>query len=234
VNPRASRTIPFVSKAIGIPLAKIATKVMLGYKLKELLKNYRIQNQYYAAKEVVLPFNRFSNTDIILGPEMKSTGEVMGIAKTYEEAYLKAIIASGERIPPKGSGVFISVSDEAKPYLIDEFKILYELGYKLYATEGTKKAIEKYNIPVELLYKLKEKKHPTALDLIEENKIKLIINIPYSRQTRDDSFEIRRKAIRYKILCITTLNGSKAFINGLKNLNKMEFSVHSLQEMHSN
>jgi len=234
VNPRASRTIPFVSKAIGIPLAKIATKVMLGYKLKELLKDYRIQNQYYAAKEVVLPFNRFSNTDIILGPEMKSTGEVMGIAKTYEEAYLKAIIASGERIPPKGSGVFISVSDEAKPYLIDEFKILYELGYKLYATEGTKKAIEKYNIPVELLYKLKEKKHPTALDLIEENKIKLIINIPYSRQTRDDSFEIRRKAIRYKILCITTLNGSKAFINGLKNLNKMEFSVHSLQEMHSN
>ncbi|GIX42105.1 MAG: carbamoyl-phosphate synthase large chain [Leptospiraceae bacterium] len=232
VNPRASRTVPFVSKAIGVPLAKLATKIMMGRKLKDLLKNYKIQKEYYAAKEVVLPFNRFSNTDIILGPEMKSTGEVMGIAKTYEEAYLKAIIASGEKIPPKGSGVFISISDEAKPYLIEEVKILHQLGYKLYATEGTKKTIEKYNIPVELLYKLKDNKHPTALDLIEENKIKLIINIPHSRQTRDDSFEIRRKAIRSKILCITTLNGSKAFINGLKSFNKMEFSVHSLQEIH--
>lgn len=233
VNPRASRTVPFVSKASNVPLAKLATKIMMGYKLKDLLKDYSIQKDFYAAKEVVLPFNRFSNTDIILGPEMKSTGEVMGIAKSYEEAYLKAIIASGEKIPPKGSGVFISISDEAKPYLIEEIKILHELGYKLYATEGTKKMIEQYNIPVIMLYKVKDKKTPTALDLIEENKIKLIINIPNSRQTRDDSFEIRRKAIRSKILCITTLNGSKAFINGLKNLNKMEFAVHSLQEIHS-
>ena len=233
VNPRASRTVPFVSKAINVPLAKLATKIMMGYNLKDLLKNYRIQKDFYAAKEVVLPFNRFSNTDIILGPEMKSTGEVMGIAKSYEEAYLKAIIASGEKIPPKGSGVFISISDEAKPYLLEEIKILHELGYKLYATEGTKKMIEQYNIPVTMLYKVKDKKTPTALDLIEDNKIKLIINIPNSQQTRDDSFEIRRKAIRSKILCITTLNGSKAFINGLKNLNKMEFAVHSLQEIHS-
>ncbi len=233
VNPRASRTVPFVSKAINVPLAKLATKIMMGYKLKDLLKDYRIQKDFYAAKEVVLPFNRFSNTDIILGPEMKSTGEVMGIAKSYEEAYLKAIIASGEKIPRKGSGVFISISDEAKPYLVEEIKILHELGYKLYATEGTKKMIEQYNIPVTMLYKVKDKKTPTALDLIEENKINLIINIPNSRQTRDDSFEIRRKAIRSKILCITTLNGSKAFINGLKNLNRMEFAVHSLQEIHS-
>ncbi len=233
VNPRASRTVPFVSKATGIPLAKIATKIMLGYKLKDLLKNYKIQNQFYAAKEVVLPFNKFSNTDIILGPEMKSTGEVMGLAKTYEEAYLKAVVASGEKIPPYGSGVFISISDNAKQKLIEEIKILYELGYKIYATEGTKKFIEQFDIPVELLYKLKDKKHPTAIDLIEENKIKLIINIPYSKQTRDDSFEIRRKAIRSKILCITTLYGSKAFINGLKKFRDIKFDVHSLQEIHN-
>lgn len=232
VNPRASRTIPFVSKAIGIPLVKLATKIMLGEKLKDLLKNYKIQNTFYSAKEVVLPFNRFSNTDIILGPEMKSTGEVMGIAKTYEEAYLKAIIASGEKIPLPGSGVFISVSDEAKPLLIEEFKLLYNLGFKLYATEGTKSFIEKLNIPVEFLYKIRDKKTPTAIDLIEQKKIKLIINIPNSRQTKDDSFEIRRRAIRSKILCITTLNGSKAFINGLKKFQEMQFDVHSLQEIH--
>lgn len=233
VNPRASRTVPFVSKAIGIPLAKIATKVLIGYKLKDLLNNNKIQTQFYSVKEVVLPFNRFSNTDIILGPEMKSTGEVMGIAKTYEEAYLKAIIASGEKIPNFGSGIFISISDEAKPYLIDEIKMLYDLGFKIYATEGTKKFIEKFNIPVEFLYKIKDKKNPTALDLIEDNKIKLIINIPNSRQTRDDSFAIRRKAIRSKILCITTLYGSKAFINGLKKYKQMEFDIHSLQEIHN-
>ncbi|MCS7205223.1 MAG: carbamoyl-phosphate synthase large subunit [Leptospiraceae bacterium] len=232
VNPRASRTVPFVSKAIGIPLAKIATKVMLGGKLKELLKDYKIQNEFYAAKEVVLPFSRFSNTDIILGPEMKSTGEVMGIARRYEEAYLKAIMAAGEKIPPFNSGVFISVSDEAKRHLIDEIKVLHELGYVLYATEGTKRLIEKLNIPVIGVYKLIDKKYPTALDFIEQNKIKLVINIPHSKQTRDDSFEIRRKAIRSKILCITTLNGSKTFIRGLKKINEMEFDVYSLQEIH--
>ncbi|MFN3604669.1 MAG: carbamoyl-phosphate synthase large subunit [Leptonema sp. (in: bacteria)] len=232
VNPRASRTVPFVSKGIGVPLAKLATKIMMGYSLSELLKEYKIQNSFYAAKEVVLPFNRFSNTDIILGPEMKSTGEVMGIAKTYEEAYLKAILAAGEKIPNFGSGVFISVSDEAKPLLQQEFLILHNLGFKLYATKGTKKYIEKLGIAVEFLYKISDKKQPTALNLIEENKIQLIINIPNSRQTRDDSFEIRRKAIRSKILCITTLYGSKAFINGLKKINQMEFTIHSLQEIH--
>ncbi len=233
VNPRASRTVPFVSKAIGIPLVKLATRIMLGEKLKDLLKQYKIQTKFYSAKEVVLPFNRFSNTDIILGPEMKSTGEVMGIAKTSEEAYLKAIIASGEKIPAPGSGVFISISDETKPLLIEEIKILYSLGFKLYATEGTKSFIEKFHIPVEFLYKVRDKKSPTAIDLIEQNKIKLIINIPNSRQTKDDSFEIRRKAIRSKILCITTLNGSKAFIHGLKKFQEMQFDVYSLQEIHA-
>ncbi len=233
VNPRASRTIPFVSKAIGIPLAKLATKILIGYKLKYLLKDYRIQNKFYSAKEVVLPFSRFSNTDIILGPEMKSTGEVMGIATTFEEAYLKAVVASGEKIPDPDRGIFISISDEAKLFLIEEVKYLYEMGYTLYATEGTKKFFEKYNVRMEFLYKVKDQKNPTAIDLIENGNIKLVVNIPDSRQTRDDSFAIRRKAIRSKILCITTLYGVKAFIQGLKKYKQMDFSVHSLQEIHS-
>lgn len=234
VNPRASRTIPFVSKATGVPLAKLATKIMCGQKLKDLLPNKPKLSGFSSVKEVVLPFSRFTGADIILGPEMKSTGEVMGIAPTFEEAYLKAILAAGEKIPKPGSGVFFSVSDDAKPHLIEEARALSAMGYKIYGTQGTHDFLRKYNIEISPLHKLRDKQSPNPLDGIKESKIQVIINIPDSRQTRDDAFLIRQEAIRHHILCITTPEGAKAFVNGLQKMKDMSFSVHSLQEIHAN
>lgn len=233
VNPRASRTVPFVSKATGVPLAKLATRIMCGEKLKEVLPDPPGPSGFIAVKEVVLPFSRFKGTDIILGPEMKSTGEVMGIARSFEEAYLKAVIAAGERLPRPGEGVFFSVSDPAKPHMVDGARILLEMGYKLYGTSGTHDYLCQHGITIKSLYKLKDGKSPNPLDEIKNGNIRLIINIPHSRQTRDDAFLIRQEAIRNRILCITTLEGSQAFVNGLKKMKDMSFSVHSLQEIHS-
>ena len=232
VNPRASRTIPFVSKARGIPLAKLATRIMCGAKLKDVIGNIPKPSGFVAVKEVVLPFSRFTGADIILGPEMKSTGEVMGIAQTFEEAYLKAVIAAGEHLPLPGSGVFFSVSDIAKPHMVEEAKTLQEMGYKLYGTAGTHDYLRGHGVAIEPLFKLKDSQSPNPLDEMKKGNIKLIINIPHSRQTRDDAFLIRQEAIKSHILCITTPEGSAAFVNGLKKMNEMSFSVHSMQEIH--
>ncbi len=233
VNPRASRTVPFVSKATGIPLAKLATRIMCGEKLKDVLPVFPEPSGFIAVKEVVLPFSRFAGADIILGPEMKSTGEAMGIAQSFEEAYLKAVIAAGERLPRPGTGVFFSVSDAAKPHMVEEAKTLLAMGYKLYGTAGTHEYLRERGIAIEALYKLRDGKSPNPLDEIKNGNIHLIINIPHSQQTRDDAFLIRQEAIRNRILCITTLEGSQAFVNGLKKMQDRKFSVHSLQEIHS-
>jgi len=231
VNPRASRTVPFVSKATGNPLARLATRIMLGEKLSAL-KPFQIQGNTVAVKEAVLPFSRFPGSDIILGPEMKSTGEVMGIATSAGLAYYKALIAAGERLPPTG-GVFFSVNDQAKPLLLEEARSLSQMGYSLYATSGTADLLRKAGLTVNVLCKMREKKHPNPLDEMTGGTIKMIINIPSSNATRDDAFVIRQEAIKQKILCITTVAGTAALVRGLRELKRESLSVQSLQEMHS-
>lgn len=232
VNPRASRTVPFVSKAIGMPLPAIATQVMCQTSLKDLGLNQDPEPKYFSVKEAVLPFNKFPGSDIILGPEMKSTGEVMGIAKSAGEAYIKAVMGSDEKIPSKG-GVFISVNNASKESISHEAKILKQSGYEIYATRGTAKYLIKQGLEVIQLYKLKDKKQPNAVDEIRSGNINIIINIPDNRKTRDDSFAIRQEAIKRRVLCVTTAAASKSLIQGLGEMHNRTFSVESLQSMHS-
>lgn len=232
VNPRASRTVPFVSKSIGVPLANLATKVMTGKKLSEVLPQKPKMHGWVSVKEAVLPFSKFPGADIILSPEMKSTGEVMGISKSMDQSFIKAQLGAGERIADKG-GVFFSVSDEAKPLLIRQAAILHELGYTIYGTSGTADFLAKQGISATRLYKIKEGKSPNALDTLKKGQIKLIINIPQAgKSTRDDAFQIRQEAIRNRILCITTAEATIAFADGLKAIRKEPMTVNSLQEIH--
>ncbi|MBI3395414.1 MAG: ATP-grasp domain-containing protein, partial [Spirochaetia bacterium] len=231
VNPRASRTVPFVSKAVGLPLATLATKVMCGQSIDELGLTH-VDSGFVAIKEAVLPFSRFPGADIILGPEMKSTGEVMGIAPTIGEAYYNAMLGAGERVPAQG-GVFFSVNDAAKSHLIEEARTLGQLGYTLYGTEGTARFLGEHGIEVTLLHKMRDNVHPNPLDEIKRNALQVIINIPDSEQTRDDSFIIRQEAIKRRILCVTTAPAARAMVKALVQMKGHDLSVHSLQEIHA-
>jgi carbamoyl-phosphate synthase large subunit len=236
VNPRASRTVPFVSKSIGIPIAKLATRVMWGQKIKELnlpTDGFHPDSKYISVKEAVLPFSRFPGADIILGPEMKSTGEVMGLASSVGEAYIKALIGTGDRLPETG-GVFFSVSDEAKNQLAPSVAELLELGYRLYCTDGTADFLREKGITeVTRLPKMREDLHPNPVDEIRDGNINIVINIPDSRRTRDDAFQIRQEATRRRVLVVTTTAGALALVNGLKAMRHNTFSVHSLQQIHA-
>ena len=228
VNPRASRTVPFVSKAIGIPLAKLATKVMLGKTLKELGFTREIIPVYFSVKESVFPFNRFPGVDVILGPEMKSTGEVMGIDVDFGRAYIKSQIAAGQHYPKKGN-VFISVRDKDKRAVVFIAKKLHDLGFNIYATTGTASALEKNGLPVRAVPKLSEGKS-NVLDLMKEGKIQLVINTPSGRVPRQDEVKIRSHVILYNIPYTTTISGAQATVNGMEALLKKELEVRSLQE----
>jgi len=228
VNPRASRTVPFVSKAIGIPLAKLATKVMLGKTLKELGFTREIIPGYFSVKESVFPFNRFPGVDVILGPEMKSTGEVMGIDVDFGRAYIKSQIAAGQNFPKKGN-VFISVRDKDKRAMVFIAKKLHDLGFHIYATTGTASALEKNGLPVRVVPKLSEGKS-NVLDLMKEGKIQLVINTPSGRIPRQDEVKIRSRVILYNIPYTTTISGAQATVNGMEALLKKELEVRSLQE----
>jgi carbamoyl-phosphate synthase large subunit len=230
VNPRASRTVPFVSKAIGVPLAKLATKVMLGEKLKDLGFTQEIIPKHISIKESVFPFNRFPGVDIILGPEMKSTGEVMGIDKDFGQAYIKSQIAAGQNLPKKGS-VFISVCDRDKKELIAVARKLQDLGFHLYATSGTSAVLKANNIPVKVLPKIAEGR-PNILDIMKDGKIQLVINTPSGRIPRQDEVKIRSQVILYNIPYTTTIAGAQATVNGIEALIKKDLSVMSLQEYH--
>ncbi len=230
VNPRASRTIPFVSKAIGVPLAKLATKVMLGAKLKGLGFTKEIIPKHIAVKESVFPFNRFPGVDIILGPEMKSTGEVMGIDADFGCAYIKSQIAAGQNLPRKGN-VFISVRDKDKKQAAFVAKKLRDLGFHIYATSGTAAALEKNGIEVKVLPRIAEAR-PNILDLMKDGKIQLVINTPSGRVPRQDEIKIRSQVILYNIPYTTTISGAQATVNGIKALVKKELRVKSLQEYH--
>jgi carbamoyl-phosphate synthase large subunit len=230
VNPRASRTIPFVSKAIGVPLAKLATKIMLGKKLKDLGFTQEIIPKHVAVKESVFPFNRFPGVDIILGPEMKSTGEVMGIDTDFSRAYIKSQIAAGQNLPCKGN-VFISVRDKDKRAIVFIAKKLQDLGFHLYATSGTAAALEKNGIKVKVLPKIAEGR-PNVLDLMKDGKIQLVINTPSGRIPRQDEIKIRSQVILYNIPYTTTISGAQATVSGIEVLLKKDLGVKSLQKYH--
>ncbi len=231
VNPRASRTVPFVSKAIGVPLANLATKIMLGKSLKELGFTKEKAINFVTVKESVFPFIRFPGVDAILGPEMKSTGEVMGIDATFGSAYAKSQIAAGQKLPKKGN-VFISVKNQDKRNIVFVAKKLADLGFKILATSGTADALKSNDIDVQVLPKLHEGR-PNAIDLLKDGKISLIINTPSGRATKEDGIKIRSLATLYNIPLITTVSGAQATVNGIENLiKKPKISVRSLQEYH--
>jgi len=230
VNPRASRTIPFVSKVIGVPLAKLATKIMLGETLKELKFTQEIIPKHVAVKESVFPFNRFPGVDIILGPEMKSTGEVMGIDADFGQAYIKSQLAAGQNLPRKGN-VFISVRDKDKRAVVFIAKKLQDLGFHLYATSGTAQALEKNGIGVKMLPKIAEGR-PNVLDLMKDGKIQLVINTPSGRIPRQDEVKIRSQVVLYNIPYTTTISGAQATVNGIEVLMKKDLQVKPLQKYH--
>ncbi|WP_016752949.1 carbamoyl-phosphate synthase large subunit [Leptospira kirschneri] len=232
VNPRASRTVPFVSKALGHPIVKYATRIMMGESLKNLPLPKEMAFSQVSVKEVVLPFNKFPGVDTILGPEMRSTGEVMGIASTAGEAFLKSQYMAGDELPSQGT-VFVSINDKTKAELLSYIKDLSELGFNLIATSGTHKFLSDNGILSSKINKVYDGVFPTALDYIRENKIHLIINTPLSRVTRDDSFTIRQAAIRFKVPCLTTSNAAKALIKGMVEMKNKGFTIHSLQEIHA-
>jgi len=230
VNPRASRTIPFVSKAIGIPLAKLATKIMLGKTLDELGLTKEIIPTYYCVKEAVMPFDRFDNVDPVLGPEMKSTGEVMGIDKDLGAAVAKSQLAAGQKLPTKGT-VFISVQDKDKKAALPVASNFHEMGFTIMATKGTCMFLENNDIPAKLVKKVSSGR-PHVVDAVKNNEIQLILNTGASSQTRQDGYEIRHAAIQYKIPYATTTDGTKAICSAIQALKKEELSVNPIQNYH--
>jgi carbamoyl-phosphate synthase large subunit len=232
VNPRASRTIPFVSKAIGVPLAKLATKIMVGKTLKDLGFTEEKIPKHISVKESVFPFIRFPGVDPVLGPEMRSTGEVMGIDKTFGLAYAKSQIAAGQKLPLKGN-VFISVRNEEKRKVIFIAKKLSDLGFKLLATRGTAHALTQNDLEVEVVPKLYEGR-PHVVDRIKSGQIHLIINTPAGKATKIDETQIRSSAILYNVPLVTTIQGAEATVNGIEALIKKQLEVKSLQEHQKN
>jgi carbamoyl-phosphate synthase large subunit len=230
VNPRASRTVPFVSKVIGVPLAKLATKVMLGEKLKDLGFTQEIIPQHVAVKESVFPFNRFPGVDVILSPEMKSTGEVMGIDVDFGRAFVKSQLAAGQKLPRSGN-VFISVRDKDKRAIVFIAKKLQDLGFHILSTSGTAAALKQNNISVKILPKIAEGR-PNVVDFMKDGKIQMVINTPSGRIPRQDEVKIRSCVITYNIAYTTTISGAQATVNGIEALVKENLGVKSLQEYH--
>ena len=237
VNPRASRTVPYVSKATGVPLAKIAARLMTGRKLREFLpENVKLGTElstgkYFYVKSPVFPWSKFPGVDMELGPEMKSTGEVMGVADNFGEAFAKAQLAAGQRLPTSGT-VFVSVNDRDKPQIAAVVRRFAELGFQLVATHGTAAALEAAGLEVVRVYKVKEGR-PNAVDLIKGGQTQLIINTPQGLDPWFDEKAIRRAAILYRIPTITTLSAARAAAEGIAALQRGEISVYALQELHA-
>ena len=230
VNPRASRTVPFVSKAIGFPLAKLAAKVMAGKTLKELGFTREIWPKYWAVKESVFPFNRFHGQDILLSPEMRSTGEVMGLDADHGIAYAKSQMAAGSPLP-LGGKVFISVSDAHKKEVAAVAKQFADLGFELAATSGTAGVLEKAGLKVQRTLKLLEGR-PNVIDLLKNKEIQLVINTPSGATPLADGVKIRTTAVYTGTPIMTTLSGAKAAARGIAALKKSGYGVQTLQEYH--
>ncbi|MFT5369776.1 MAG: carbamoyl-phosphate synthase large subunit, partial [Candidatus Latescibacterota bacterium] len=232
VNPRASRTVPFVSKSIGVPLAKIAARAMVGRTLQEQRFTEEVHMKHIAVKEAVLPFNKFPGVDTLLGPEMKSTGEVMGIDMDFGLAFQKAQLGAGVRLPVEGT-VFVSVNDRDKEGVIPIAQKLSDLNFKLIATRGTATYLQAQNIPCEIILKIQEGR-PNVLDAIKNGDIAIMINTPAGEQSQAADPEIRRAAIQYGLPYTTTLAGAIAAVEGITSLKRnSKISIRSLQEYHA-
>jgi carbamoyl-phosphate synthase large subunit len=230
VNPRASRTVPFVSKATGVPLAKIAAKLMTGRKLKEFGLPSELKVNQFCVKSPVFPFARFQGVDTILGPEMKSTGEVMGVDDTFGKAYVKAQISAGSVLPKSGVA-FISVNQHDKNFISKIAADLVEVGFKIVATRGTARVLRNSGIEVETVYKVNEGR-PHIVDFLKSGKVNLVINTPLGRESFFDEKAIRRAAINHRIPCITTIPGAAAAVNGIRAIRRENLDVKTIQEYH--
>ena len=230
VNPRASRTVPFISKAIGLPLAKAATKALMGVSLKAQGFTEEIIPPYVAVKESVFPFARFSGVDIILGPEMRSTGEVMGIDETFGQAFLKSQLGAGQVLPRDGT-VFVSVRNQDKRHVVSIAKRLEELGFELIATRGTAKALQRYGVHAVAVKKIHEGR-PNILDRIKNGEVHLILNTPSGRLPRADEVLIRAAATAMGVPCVTTLSGAQASITAIEQLKQHPIHVKPIQAYH--
>ena len=231
VNPRASRTVPFVSKATGVPLAKIAARLMTGERLADFDLPDELKVDRFYIKTPVFPFVKFPGVDPILGPEMRSTGEVMGIAEGFGGAFLKAQLGAGTRLPREGT-VFISVNDQDKREVIELARELHDMGFRLVATRGTQRLIEGAGLACDFVYKVNEGR-PNIADLVRSRQITLIINTPLGRTSFYDERAIRRAAMQYSVPCVTTLTGATATVAAIRALKDEELSVRSLQEYHA-
>jgi carbamoyl-phosphate synthase large subunit len=229
VNPRASRTVPYVSKAIGIPLAKVAARCMVGQSLRQQGITKEVVPPYYSVKEAVFPFIKFPGVDTILGPEMKSTGEVMGVGQTFAEAFVKSQLAAGVRLPTGGKA-FLSVRDSDKAKAIEVGRALKELGFGLVATRGTAAALEAAGLQVQTVNKVMEGR-PHIVDMMKNREITLIVNtVEEDRRSIQDSWSIRNTALRDRITYYTTIAGARAACLGMRHL--AELRAYDIQSLH--
>jgi carbamoyl-phosphate synthase large subunit len=231
VNPRASRTIPFVSKAIGVPLASLAARVMLGESLIDLGFTAEIIPPHVSVKEAVFPFNKFREFDPILGPEMRSTGEVMGIAADFGEAFAKAQIAAGNGLPREGA-VFVTVTQRDKARVLPLMQRLAKVGFELHATEGTAAFLAEHGLNVKLVYKVGAGR-PDGVDLIKNGAVQLLINTPLGKRAQKDDYTLRQAAIAARLPYTTTLSAARAAVDAIEALHSRSFDVRSLQEWHA-
>ena len=230
VNPRASRTIPFVSKATGVPLAKLATKVIMGKNLKELGLEKETIPKHVCVKESVFPFARFPGVDTILGPEMKSTGEVMGVDHSFALAFAKSQLAAGQNLPLEGT-VFVSVKDEDKMKFLETAFLFYDLGFRIVATRGTADFLSEHGIRNQRVFKVREGR-PHIVDMIKNGEIDLVINTPGGKKAVSESYSIRRSALTFAIPYTTTLAGARATALAIKAMVEGGMDVKTIQEYH--
>jgi carbamoyl-phosphate synthase large subunit len=228
VNPRASRTVPFVAKATNVALAKLASLIMVGKTLDELGVHDEVVPKHFSVKESVFPFNKFPGVDIILGPEMRSTGEVMGIADTFPLAFAKSQLAANNALPQEGT-VFISVADRDKAEVVSIARALSALGYRLISTRGTGKALRQAGIEVEEIPKLQEGR-PNLIDHMKNGQVALVINTPSGKGARTDEGKIRAAAVMHRVTCITTLAAAHAAVEACQALRDGEWTVKPLQD----
>jgi carbamoyl-phosphate synthase large subunit len=231
VNPRASRTIPFVSKTIGVPLASLAARVMTGETLDDVGLHEEIIPSYVAVKEAVFPFNKFREADPILGPEMRSTGEVMGIADSFGSAFAKAQIAAQNSLPLSGT-ILVTVNDHDKPSVTQIARRFHEMGFRIVATEGTARYLRARGIPAELVFKIHEGR-PHGLDMIVNGEVQLLINTPLGKHAQHDDYALRQGAISHRIAYTTTLSAASAACDAILSLRSRKQSVRPLQEWHA-
>jgi carbamoyl-phosphate synthase large subunit len=230
VNPRASRTVPFVSKAIGVPLASVAARVMVGETLEQIGFTEEVVPPYVSVKEAVFPFGKFREFDPVLGPEMRSTGEVMGIADSFGAAFMKSQLAADNGLPASGA-IFVTVNDHDKANVLPIARRFYEMGFKVYATEGTARFLRSRGVPTERVFKIHEGR-PHGLDLIVNGEVQLLINTPMGKHAQADDYRLRQAAIARRMPYTTTLSAANAACDAVLSLRSRAPVVRPLQEWH--